>query len=78
MRSEGSFTGRALDICKTASGCYRLEWPRLRLTELQLLIGQDLFIGRGAMQDDGRLLLQLSSGGKQMRMTGTLAQLAIE
>jgi len=78
MRSEGSFNGRALDIGKTASGCYRLEWPRLRFTELQLMVGPDLFIGRGATQDDGRLLLQLSSGAKQMKMTGTLAQLAVE
>jgi hypothetical protein len=78
MKSEGSFNGRALDIGKTASGCYRLEWPRLRFTELQLMVGPDLFIGRGATQDDGRLLLQLSSGAKQMKMTGTLAQLAVE
>jgi hypothetical protein len=78
MRSEGSFTGRALDICKSASGCYRLEGPRLRFTELQVLVGPDLFIGRGATQDDGRLLLQLSSGAKMMRVTGTLAQLAVE
>jgi hypothetical protein len=78
MRSEGSFTGRALDICKSASGCYRLEGPRLRFTELQVLVGPDLFVGRGATQDDGRLLLQLSSGAKMMRVTGTLAQLAVE
>lgn len=78
MRSEGSFTGRALDICKTASGCYRLEWPKLRFTELQLMVGPDLYIGRGATQEDGRLLLQLSSGAKLMRVTGTLAQLAVE
>jgi len=78
IQSEGSFTGRALDICKSATGCYRLEWPRLRFTELQLVVGPDLFIGRGATQDDGRLLLQLSSGAKQMRLTGTLAQLVVE
>jgi hypothetical protein len=78
MRSEGSFTGRALDICKSASGCYRLEWPRLRFTELQLMVGPDLFVGRGATQGDGRLLLQLSSGAKQMKLTGTLAQLIAE
>ena len=78
ISSEGSFTGRALDICKSASGCYRLEWPKLRFTELQLLVGPDLFIGRGATQEDGRLLLQLSSGAKLMRVTGTLAQLVVE
>ena len=78
ISSEGSFTGRALDICQSASGCYRLEWPKLRFTELQLLVGPDLFIGRGATQEDGRLLLQLSSGAKLMRVTGTLAQLVVE
>ena len=78
IHSDGSFTGRALDICKTASGCYRLEWPRLRFTELQLMIGPDLFTGRGATLGDGRVLLQLSSGAKQMKVTGTLAQLIVE
>ncbi len=76
--SEGSFSGRELDICKTASGCYRLDWPRFRLTELQMQVGADLFIGRGAMQEDGRLVLELSSGAKEMRVSGALAQLAVE
>ena len=73
-----SVANRALDISKTASGCYRLEWPRVRLTELQMQVGSDLFIGYGATQDDGRLLLELSSGAKQMRVSGALAQLAVE
>jgi hypothetical protein len=78
IRSQGSFNGRGLDIGQTVSGCYLLEGPRLRLTELQLQVGPDLFIGRGAMQDDGRLVLQLSSGARQLRVTGTLAQLVVE
>ena len=78
IRSQGSFSGRGLDIGQTVSGCYLLEGPRLRFTELQLQVGPDLFIGRGAMQDDGRLLLQLSSGARQLRVTGTLAQLVVE
>ena len=78
IRSQGSFNGRGLDIGQTVSGCYLLEGPRLRLNELQLQVGPDLFIGRGAMQDDGRLLLQLSSGARQLRVTGTLAQLVVE
>ena len=55
-----------------------MEGSRLRLTELQMQVGSDLYIGRGATQDDGRLLLQLSSGAKQMRLTGPLAQLVVE
>ena len=78
IRSQGSFSGNGFDIGQTASGCYLLEGPRLRLTELQLQVGPDLYIGRGSMQDDGRLLLQLSSGARQLRVTGTLAQLVVE
>ena len=78
IRSQGSFNGHGFDIGQTASGCYLLEGSRLRLTELQLQVGPDLFIGRGSMQDDGRLLLQLSSGARQLRVTGTLAQLVVE
>ena len=78
LRSEGSFTGRGFDFCRSATGCYRLEGPRLRLTELQMQVGSELYIGRGSTQDDGRLLLQLSSGAKQMRITGPLAQLVVE
>jgi hypothetical protein len=78
IRSQGSFSGHGFDIGQTASGCYLLEGSRLRLTELQLQVGPDLFIGRGSMQDDGRLLLQLSSGARQLRVTGTLAQLVVE
>ena len=78
LRSEGSFTGHGFDFCRNASGGFRLEASRLRLTELQMQVGSDLYIGRGATQDDGRLLLQLSSGAKQMRVSGPLAQLAVE
>jgi hypothetical protein len=78
LRSEGSFTGRGFDFCRSATGCYRLEGSRLRLTELQMQVGSELYIGRGSTQDDGRLLLQLSSGAKQMRITGPLAQLVVE
>jgi hypothetical protein len=77
IRSEGSFSARGLDIGKSASGCYRLEGPRLRFTELQLQVGSELYVGRGATQDDGRLLLQLSNGGKQMRIMGPLAKLTV-
>jgi hypothetical protein len=45
---------------------------------LQLTLDNELFLGRGATQNDGRLLLQLSSGQRQMRVTGTLAQLREE
>ena len=34
--------------------------------------------GRGATQDDGRLVIVLTSGSKEMRVSGTLAKLKVE
>src|SRR5579871_317781 len=51
---------------------------RLRLSDLSLRTDDDIFVGSGATQEDGRLLLQLTNGTKEMRMTGTLAELKVE
>jgi hypothetical protein len=78
LRSEGSFTGQSFDVepldqFTSISGCYVLEWakpvPRLRFTELQMASDGELFLGRGAMEDDGRLLIQVSNGTRQLSVT---------
>ena len=87
LRSEGSFTGQSfadqpLDQFDSVSGCYALEWaspvPHLRFSELQMSTGGELFLGSGTMQDDGRLLIQVSNGSRQLNVTGTLAQLRLD
>jgi hypothetical protein len=87
MSAEGAFTGTNFDLgglapLRTAAGTYNLSWwqsgPRLRLTALNLRTDDDTYTGRGATQEDGRLVVLLTSGGKEMRMTGTLAKLKIE
>ncbi|MEO7649117.1 MAG: hypothetical protein ABIZ80_01495, partial [Bryobacteraceae bacterium] len=87
LRAEGTFTAESLEWpaasdVKSASGNYRVDvvqyTPRLRFSEIRMMVGDDLFVGKGASQDDGRLLVQLSSGAKQLRVTGTLAQLKLE
>lgn len=87
LRSDGSFSGRGfedapLDEFDSVSGCYQLEWatpaPRLRFTELQMSTGQELYLGRGALQDDGRLLIQVSNGTRQLSVTGTLAAMRLD
>jgi len=84
LTSEGTFTGSALDFgtiapWRSVSGSYNLAWsPRLRLTGVNLKMEDETFTGRGATQDDGRLLIQLTSGSKEMRMSGTLAKLKVE
>jgi hypothetical protein len=87
LTSEGTFTGAGLDLgtpdpWRSISGSYNLAWsqtaPRLRLTGLNLRTGDETYTGRGATQDDGRLVILLSSGSKEMRMSGTLAKLKVE
>jgi len=39
---------------------------------------EETYTGRGATQDDGSLIILLSNGAKEMRMTGTLAKLKVE
>jgi hypothetical protein len=84
LRSEGTFNGRAVELAslpafKTVSGSYKLVWsrnaPRLQFTDVQVATGGEVYTGRGATQEDGRILVQLSNGAKEMRLTGTLAQL---
>jgi hypothetical protein len=87
LRSEGSFTGQSfgdepLDQFTSISGCYVFEWarpvPHLRFPELQMATEDALFLGRGAMQEDGRLLIQVSNGTRQLSVTGTLARLQLD
>jgi hypothetical protein len=87
LKSEGNFTGAGLDFgtpeaCRGISGSYNLVWlqtvPRLRLTGLNLRTEDDTYTGRGATQDDGRLVIVLTSGSKELRMSGTLAKLKVE
>jgi hypothetical protein len=50
----------------------------LRFTELELATAEEALTGRGETQADGRLVLILSNGSREMRMTGTLAKLRVD
>ena len=67
---------------RTVFGAYDLAWwqsyPRLRLTSLNLKTDEDTYTGRGATQPDGRLVILLSNGAREMRMSGSLARLRVE
>ncbi len=84
LTSQGTFAGSALDFGPAAawrnvSGAYALALgPRLRFTVLNLRTEDELYTGRGSTQDDGRLVIQLNSGLKEMRMSGTLAKMKID
>lgn len=87
LTSDGAFTGAGIDLgadalCRTVSGTYTLEWwqaaPRLRLTSLSVRTGDDAYTGRGATQDDGRLVVLLTNGAKEVRISGPLAKVKVE
>ena len=87
MRAQGVFGGRGLELgsmpaLERVSGAFLLAWaepePRLRFWDLQLAAGDEVYTGTGATQEDGRLLIQLTSGAKEMRMRGTLAKLQLD
>ncbi|MBK9168701.1 MAG: hypothetical protein IPM24_14700 [Bryobacterales bacterium] len=63
------------------AGCYRLDLtrtPSLRLSELRAAAGSEIYLGTGALRDDGTLLVELESGARQLRVIGTLAGLRVE
>jgi hypothetical protein len=87
LTSEGTFAGAGLDLgtfvpLRSVSGTYNLAWwqsyPRLRLTSLNLRTEDETYTGRGATQQDGRLVILLTNGIKEMRMSGSLARLRVE
>ncbi len=81
VQSEGTFEGRQIALAPDAqvdaiSGAYRIApssgIPRLVLSNLQVALGQDSLVGQGASQADGRIVLELMSGRKPVRLTGML------
>jgi hypothetical protein len=86
LTAEGTFTGTGLDFGglagRTVSGNYSLAWgltaPKLRLTGLNLRSDDDTYTGRGASQDDGRLVVVLTDGVQEVRLSGPWDKLKVE
>jgi hypothetical protein len=86
LHASGAFTAEGVEMdalpdLERVSGSYDLIWApagsRLRFPDLQLVAGDDIYTGQGDTQADGLLLIQLSSGTKEMNMSGTLAELRV-
>ena len=85
LRSEATFSGSALDFgasgpWRRLTGSCNLAWsPRLRLTDLSVKTAEDeTYTGRGTIQEDGRLVILLSNGAREMRVSGPPANLKLE
>jgi AsmA family len=81
LRSTGMFEGRGIVLAPDAemravSGAYRVAAsngiPRLLLSNVQVSQGADTLTGQGSSQPDGHLVLELTSGRRQVRLTGML------
>jgi hypothetical protein len=81
IRSEGSFEGREImlgpeTMVREIAGTYRIApaagVPRLLLSNLQVSQGLDTLVGQGSSQPDGRIVLELMSGRRPVRLTGML------
>ncbi|HYK18907.1 MAG TPA: AsmA family protein [Bryobacteraceae bacterium] len=81
VQSDGTFDGREIALSTDAqvheiSGTYRIApasgIPRLSLSNLQVAMGPDNLVGQGSSSADGRIILELMSGRKPVRLTGML------
>jgi hypothetical protein len=81
IRSQGTFEGQGIELgpdteVSAITGGYKLApvagIPRLVLSNIQVEQGADTFSGQGASQPDGHIVLELTSGRKQLRLTGML------
>jgi hypothetical protein len=86
LTAEGTFTGAGLDfgglLGRAVSGNYSLAWgltaPKLRLTGLNLRSDNGTYGGQGGTQDDGRLVVTLTDGVKEVRVSGPWDKLRVE
>ena len=87
LSATGIFVGSALDFgapgpWRAVSGNFNLSWspgaPRLHLTSLSLRNADETYTGSGATQEDGRMIILLTNGTREVRVTGTLDKLKVE
>ncbi len=87
LRIDGAFAGRSVELAsdaqfKTIAGKYSLAMlrgiPRLHLADLEATMGDVNFAGKGASGADGRLDLEFSNGGRELKLTGTVLPFKLE
>ncbi len=87
LRSEGTFQAREISLGADSqvgeiAGAFRvtpgLSFPRLLLSNLEVTQGDETLYGQGSLQPDGRIVLDLASGRKQIRLNGALLPLRPE
>ena len=81
--AEGRLHGRSIAFSpeaefRTASACFEVTGERWKLSSVEVTQGTDAYTGSGATQTDGRLVLDLSTRGRQVRYSTVLAPSGIQ
>jgi hypothetical protein len=76
LRWQGSRVG--VEGTLRTSGIGPQVLANIHLVDLSLRTDDGIYVGRGAMQDDGRLIVVLTNGAREMRMSGSLASLKLD
>jgi hypothetical protein len=79
MRAEGSFSGRSISLqnesFRAVSGCFAIVLdrgaPKLKLSGVSALYGQESLSGDGASQPDGLIQMELAGARSLVRLAGT-------
>lgn len=76
-KATGTFAGHAITLGPDAdfreiTGSYQLAGGKLLLSGIEAQQGPDMLTGQAATQPDGRLLFELASAKKQLRLSATL------
>jgi hypothetical protein len=73
LRAEGSFRARDVEMdYRSMQGCFQFgvgNSPRVKLSSLQVSDGESTFVGSGAMEESGEMVLDLAGVAKPVRLT---------
>lgn len=80
-KAQGTFVGTGIrfspdNVLDHASGAFELVFPggmpKTKLSNVEVSQGADTYQGQGGTQGDGRVVLDLANGPKQLKVIGTL------
>jgi hypothetical protein len=86
LKCEGSFAGSSWSLLpegpvQRARGRFEFHTlrgvPRLKFDGVQLFVGSDSYKGSGTLEQNNRLLFELSSGSRNLRLAGSLIPLQL-
>ena len=83
LQSTTSWVGRSFRITpeqevKQATGTLTGRAPRLRLANLQLLLGSESYTGEGTVETGGKWNATLTTGTRPLRLSGEISPLTLE